>query len=1234
MNKKLLSLVLVLVLVFGVMATSFAQGFKGIYLANGTKRELEEKVSYLERDEKAEGLNDKDIVRIIVELEDKPIIEHATQKGIKVNQLDKGTYSTLSKKLLNKQQMIKSNIESKKIYVEYENEFTNVINGFSCSTILENAKKIEKMEGVKKVSIANVYERPRPNMDTSKDMIEAIKTWECGYNGEGMVVAIIDTGIDPNHKDMKLTNAENGRIKEKDLLGKGLPGKFFTAKVPYGYNYMDNNNIILDLGPDASEHGMHVAGTVGANGEVKGVAPEAQLLAMKVFGNDPGMPSTFGDVIIKAIDDSIALGADVINMSLGSTASFQLPDDPEQMAVERAVNNGVVCSISAGNSNHIGDGYDDPYWESPDYGVVGSPGLSIDSIQVASIENTHIKTDGMTYEGGVAGYTMAGNYNPVEVFKGMKLEYIDCGIGSEEDFEGKDLNGKIALVIRGGLTFVEKIQNAQAVGAAGVIVYNHTDGGDGMINMAYPDNGKIPAVFIGNTDGNKLLALIGEGKNTVEFKGEKVLIENANSGKMSDFTSWGPTPNLDFKPEITAPGGQIYSTLQNNKYGLMSGTSMAAPHVSGGSALVLQRVDKYFGLTGKERVEMAKNLMMSTAKPVADKGLYNNYFGLNNLVSPRREGAGVMDLYGATTTPAIVVDASTGISKVNLKEIGDNVQFVITVKNFGDKELTYNIGGVIQTDLAIDGKISMEAQEILNAPMTFEVNGTKAETITVPANGSANVKVKIDLSKATDWAYEAPLNEIFENGTFVDGFITLTETTDTYPTLNIPYIGFYGDWDKAPIFDKSVYDEDAENAFYGVTALTWLDESGENGTYRFLGFPFEDEEEGPKIANMAFSPNGDGLADSVRPIVSFMRNAKDVQVNILDKNRDVVRRLSNEKYVRKNYFDGGRGAKFNSLNSWKWDGEVYGEIIEGQYTYQIKAKIDYPNAEWQTLEFPVKIDITAPTINEVKYDKEKKILTIDAKDNMTSIYKYEVISKDKVLIETDKNVIDLSKLNELPYEVTVKAYDYALNFAESEIVRLSEDATIPYVFIEEPEAFGEYTTNDIDVKGYVVDKSGLVELKINGQVVEFKYDPAEEKYFFETKLHYEDGVHKILIEGKDKAGNEIKFERKIFVDATKPGVEILTKPKRIVDRHTNTVKVKVKVWENSGDIRVIVHGNEIEELRNEIQWEYTNEFKPIEKELEIDVPLKYGENNIKIIVEDGFGNKVEEVIGKVYRKLF
>lgn len=1230
MKKRVFSLALVLVLIFGIMTTSFAQ-MDNFHL-NGGERKPVERNSSIARDERAEGLKDKDRVRIIIELEDKPIIDHATRRGIKVTELDGDTYNSLNRELVNEQQRIKANIEREKIYVEYENEFTNVINGFSGSTTFENAKKIEQMPGVKKVSIANEYERPQPHMDTSKDIIETLETWNFGYNGERMVVSIIDTGIDPSHKDMKLTNPEKGRITEKDFLGKDLPGKFYTEKVPYGYNYMDNNDIILDLGPDASEHGMHVAGTVGANGEIEGIAPEAQLLAMKVFGNDPGWPSTFGDVIIKAIDDSIALGADVINMSLGSTASFVQPDDPEQMAVERATENGVVCSISAGNENHIGDGHSNPYWENPDYGVVGSPGLSTDSIGVASIENTHMKVEGFNYEGGVAGYTIAGEINPIEAFKGMELEYIDCGIGAEEDFEGKDLNGKIALIIRGDLTFIEKIENAEAVGAAGVIVYNNAANGDEMIYMAYPDDGNIPAVFIGNTDGKKLLALIDEGKNTIEFKGEKVLVQNSNSGKMSVFTSWGPTPDLEFKPEITAPGGQIYSTLQNDKYGVMSGTSMAAPHVAGGSALVLQRVDEDFGLTGKARAEMAKNLIMSTAKPVADR------FGL---VSPRRGGSGVMNLYAATTTPAIVTDANTGISKVNLKEIGDNVEFDIIVKNFSDEELSYNLDGVIQTDLAANGEIWMEPQPVLNAPMVFEVNGNEVESVTVPANSSTNIKVKIDLSDATDWAYEIPLSlmpeyGILENGMFIDGFIILTEETDTHATLNIPYMGFYGDWDNAPIFDKSVYDKDAEDAFYGVTALTWFDEDEE--TYIFLGFPFGDEEELLNTANIAFSPNGDGIADTVVPIVSFMRNAKDVQVNILDKHGDVARRLSNEQYVRKNYFNGGRGNRFNSYDNWEWDGEVYGEVIEGQYTYQIKARIDYPNAEWQVLEFPVKVDITAPTIKDVNYDKEKKILTIDAEDNMTPIYKYEVVSKDKVLIETDENIIDLSELKELPYELTVRAYDYALNFAESDTIRAGEDTTIPHVYMEKPEPFEIYNTEnlgangDIDVEGYVVDKSGLVELKINGEPVEFEYDSVAEKYFFATKLYYEDGVHKILVEGKDKVGNEIKFERTIFVDATNPELELMAKPKRIVDRDTKTVKVKLKVWENSGDIKVIVHGNEA--FKEEVNWVYIKEFNPIEKEIEIDVPLKYGENNIKVIVEDGFGNKIEKVIGRVYRKLF
>ncbi len=218
---------------------------------------------------------------------------------------------------------------------------------------------------------------------------------------------------------------------------KGIKGKFFTEKVPYGYNYYDENNEILDIGPDASMHGMHVAGTVGANGDeakggIKGVAPEAQLLALKVFGNDPEMPSTWSDIILKRLMMPSNLDADVVNMSLGSTGALYMPDDPEQLAVQRAVDNGVLMSISAGNSNHFGDGYFNPLAANPDKGVVGSPGLSTDSLQVASLENSYIDMFAATYSFGEtvgkAPFMSASSVDPNQQAQ-KSFGILDAGIG-------------------------------------------------------------------------------------------------------------------------------------------------------------------------------------------------------------------------------------------------------------------------------------------------------------------------------------------------------------------------------------------------------------------------------------------------------------------------------------------------------------------------------------------------------------------------------------------------------------------------------------------------------------------------------------------------------------------------------------------------------------------------------------------------------------------------------------
>ncbi|WP_069650533.1 S8 family serine peptidase [Caloranaerobacter ferrireducens] len=1254
-NKRIFSILLVLAILIGTFGTALAAPSSKIPKLHSTTFTKSFNVQSITTDPRAKGLKDDDNIRIIVELEGKPLIEYATEEGVKVNELNAQMAKVITDDLIGMQENIKESIEESNINIEYHNSFVNVVNGFSATTTFKEAKKIEKIPGVKRVTIANEYSRPEPDMNTSKDIVKAVETWNLGYNGEGTVVAIIDTGIDPSHKDMKLTNPDKVKLSRESvediILQEGLPGKWFTDKVPYGYNYMDNNLEILDLGPDASMHGMHVAGIVGANGDedgIKGIAPEAQLLAMKVFGNNPSMPSTFGDIIIRAIDDAVKLGADVINMSLGSTSAFVLPDDPEQQAVARAVENGVLVSISAGNSNHIGDGYSNPLIKNPDIGVVGSPGLTPESIQVASIENTHIRAEAFEYvdendESHLVGYIMAGSYDPVEVFNGP-IEYVYCGLGgTQEDFEGIDLEGKIALIQRGSYYFTDKIMNAQNNGAVGVIVFNHESGGESLVHMMYPEEGRIPAVFIGHSDGLKLLDLIEKGKNFVEFKGDKTTVLNPNIGKMSDFTSWGVTPDLGFKPEITAPGGQIYSTLQNDKYGIMSGTSMAAPHVSGGAALVLQRVDEEFGLTGIDRVNMAKNILMSTAKPNIDKGLYNDYFGLGNYTSPRRQGAGVMDLYAATTTPAVVTYKETGLSKVNLKEIGDITKFTLTVENFSDETVSYAVYGTVGTDLTFgvenfletqgvykNGTISPDAPWTGEFPITFELSdGTVIDNVynvlEIPAGSSLDFDVTIDLTDAVDWIYNAPLNAIFPNGTFIEGFVRLVPTDDNVPELSIPYVGFYGEWDKVPIIDVTNYDANEDNqTFYGLTVMSWLDEKED--VYRFLGYT----PDGPDKTKIAFSPNGDGVADNIIPLLSFLRNARELDINILDKDGNKIRDLAYEEYIRKNYYDSGRGTQFYAKDSWTWDGTANNRLVEdGEYIYEVKTRIDYPGSEWQSVEFPVRVDTIPPVIEEVTYDKDKDIITVKANDGDYPILRYELIEDEVVLEESTKGEFDVSKYDGT-HEVVVRVYDCGWNYVDTQPIVIG-DKTIPYIFIETPEYFGIYNTSEILVKGSVVDSSELVELKVNGEDVEYVYNEETGDYDFETVLVLQDGMHEIDIEAKDAAGNYINFEHKIFVDTTAPVINVTEEPTdRIVDYTVESINISADITENLPDLLVKVNGNVVKNISQD--WSYFKDLEPAHYTIEnYEIKLEYGDNIISIEAEDAAGNTTYKEY-KVYRK--
>lgn len=930
-------------------------------------------------------------VRVIVELDGSAPVQTATKKGVKYDKLAKAERKQLEKAAKNQQKAAKDKIKGKNVSIKYEQEFNAIVNGFSAKVKYGDIEKIKEVSGVKQVYMATEYTLPteKPDMKYSKELVQAQQAWNDFENkGEGMVVGIIDSGIDPSHKDFTLTDSSEAELSEaevnSEIVESSLPGHFWTEKVPYGWNYYDGNDDIVDDNVDTGMHGMHVAGTVAANGDegnggIQGVAPEAQLLALRVFGENEA--TTYGDIYIKAIDDALKLGADVLNMSLGSPAGFVDAASPEQQAVKRAVDNGVVMSISAGNSTYFGNGYFYPYASNPDYGVVGAPGVSYDSISVASYENTTLTVDAanVSINGGEAKQTMFLSAGQTAPKIGESFELVHAGIGAPADFAGKDLTGKFALIQRGTLDFVTKALNAQAAGAAGVIVYNNTDG---TVNMATDAKITIPQLFMLKSDGDTFAAALKAGqKVTVTFGGEKTAVPNSAAGKMSDFSSWGITPNLDFKPEVTAPGGQIYSTANHDEYQIMSGTSMAAPHVSGGSALVLERVDKEFGLDGAARAKLAKKFLLNTAKPVDFDGAP---------VSPRRQGAGLMQLHAALTTPVTVTDSKTGEAKVALKEVkGNTVTFTLTAENYSDNAVTYDVNASAQTDSPVNGGgVFVSAPNMFGAidlGQVATVNGKTTSTIEVPAKGTKSFDVTVDVS---DW--DADLKSYFTNGYWLEGFVKLTDPTDSNPDLVVPYVGFKGDWNAAPIVDTPAWDP---MSYYGYTGV--VTPVG-GGSYDYLGVNQATGNFNPNL--IAISPNGDGTNDSATYILSLLRNAKKFNLNVVNADGKVVKEIASEVEVPKNYYDGGRGAMYYLFSDWTWDGTMLNgkRAPEGQYYLQVAATLDYEGAKPQIVTLPVKLDVTSPKL-KTTLGTDSKTVSVDVSDKTSGVaYWYVQVDGERV----------------------------------------------------------------------------------------------------------------------------------------------------------------------------------------------------------------------------------------------
>jgi minor extracellular serine protease Vpr len=464
-------------------------------------------------------------------------------------------------------------------------------NGVRVLVSAASVATLRALPGVR--SVARVQTFKKDNID-SVPWIGAPAVWAASGRGEGVKIGIIDSGIDYTHKDF----GGSGNPADHDNNDPTIiePGTFPTAKVKGGFDFAGSTYDAddpmsvpepdpdpIDFGPGGG-HGTHVAGTaagIGVAGSVgAGVAPGASLYAIKVFGDGGGSTNLVSLALEWAMDPNgdgdMSDHLDVINMSLGSP--FGNPDDPSAISSQNAADLGIIVVASAGNEGTT------PY-------VTGSPAVAPEAISVAASRpgGNHLYARFTV----TAPASLAGTYETIEGAGPVTLAQTgpitaplvrtNPANGCTPATNAADVSGKIALVIRGVCSFIQKYQTAAAAGAKAIVVYN--DGADptrvkpiGMI----ADGTTIPGVMIDANIGAALAASTNPAAT---------LLAAPDADTISSFSSLGPGGGgSSFKPDLSAPGEGIVSAGMGTGTGSLelSGTSMAAPHVTGAAALLRQ----------------------------------------------------------------------------------------------------------------------------------------------------------------------------------------------------------------------------------------------------------------------------------------------------------------------------------------------------------------------------------------------------------------------------------------------------------------------------------------------------------------------------------------------------------------------------------------------------------------------------------------------------------------------
>lgn len=1004
-------------------------------------------------------------------------------------------------------------LDKKGIDYEFKYSYTALNNGVAIKVKSADIAKIRSMKGVTGVYYSEHYAQPETVATTNNANVYTTGIYDSSdldVKGEGMVVAILDTGLDATHPAFSHMPSEKAKATEgywtknkvaEKIATANLKAKevkpdldidevYYNEKVPYAFDYADDDPEVY---PSYSTHGTHVAGIVAGKDETKvvngkakddpeaetfiGVAPEAQLVIMKVFTDDLDSQMLGGaDTIdiLAAVNDSAELGVDVINMSLGSSAGFSDEGSEEEVTkiynkVEEA---GISLVVAASNdySSGFGGGNGTNLATNPDSGTVGSPSTYSAALSVASIngqKSPYFMANQTTPDDGtVAFITNSSDVNGNElefvddIFKvaeekgvalngdgSLTLKYVLVGgVGNPINYNSTVRralsDGKtIALVKRGDITFAEKVQNAMANGAMAVVIYNNLSG---TIRMSLGEvEDPVPTCSIG-MDAGKLMEEAARANRSV---GTVTFSKDYSAGPfMSDFSSWGPTPDLKLKPEITAHGGEITSAVPGG-YDEYSGTSMASPNMAGAVALLRQHIrTAQPTLKGKALNARVNQMLMSTATIALNQE--------GNPYSPRKQGAGLAGIADAIKTQGYITvnvknkeNQDVVYDKTKL-ELGDDKQrtgvydMKFTVNNITNSPVEYKPSAFVMTEtLASDNKtVAEKAYMLADSKTEFkEGNTVVAENgkITVPANGSVEVSVKITLG-ADGKSY---IENSFKNGMYVEGFLRLNGVAADTVALGVPFLAFYGDWNDAPLFDYTTYEIAENEADTSVDPEDKIKASSAASTP--LGLYYDNKyimPLGTYLYNMA-DDEVEIVASDERAAVSMydessrrtiyelymvyaglLRGAKTLQVDVVDSSTGELVYSKLEKNVRKAYAAGGsnRGsAVMLEMNPAQW-----GLNNNSEYVVTMRGTLDSvggENPDKSTFTFKFAIDTQAPVITdyrvrfepytENKETKYRVYMDVDTYDNQ---YVQSVLP---CYIKQDNTGNVLSLLTEFPIPV-------------------------------------------------------------------------------------------------------------------------------------------------------------------------------------------------------------------------